>query len=205
MTLPAAAPELLRDLGATAWRAFLGLSIGGAIGLALGTAASRARAFARGLDAVFDFVRSIPPVVVLPMFLLAFGWNDHARVATVASGCVWIMALAATTAAASPRSARREMLDLAGASRARALLWTEPWESLAPIAVGLRTSASMAIIVAVVTEMVAGADRGVGTRVIAAEIANDTTSLTQAVLAIGLLGFAINLALRKLEARVRAW
>jgi ABC-type nitrate/sulfonate/bicarbonate transport system permease component len=168
----------------------------------VGGAAVLARSIAPGLDAAFDFARSIPPVVLLPVFLLAFGWNDQARVATIASACLRIMALPSRRA---PRSIRRDVLDLAGASRARALLWTEPWESLGPLAVGLRTSASMAILVAVVTEMVAGADRGIGTRVIAGQIAGDTTAFTHAVLAIGVVGWVINIALRKLEARVRAY
>jgi ABC-type nitrate/sulfonate/bicarbonate transport system permease component len=107
------------------------------------------------------------------------------------------------TAASSPWSARREMLHVAGATPLQALAWTQPWESFGVLVVGLRASASTAVVVAVVTEMIAGAERGLGGRVIAAQIDGDTEGLTLAVLAAGTLGYLINLGLRGLERWVR--
>ncbi len=97
------------------------------------------------------------------------------------------------------------MLDVAGATPLRALAWTQPWESLGVLVVGLRTSASTAVVVAVVTEMVAGAERGLGARVFAAQIAGDTAGLTLDVLAAGALGYVVNLGLRGLERWVRGF
>lgn len=201
--LPGSAGAIASDLAATGARAVVGLVAGVALGIALGVAAAWVARRAPAIDGALDFARSVPPVVLLPVFLLALGWNDGARVATIAFGCVWTMALAVTTAARAPRSARRELLEVAGASPAQAARWTQPWESLPALVVGLRTSASLAVIVAVVTEMVAGAERGVGARAISAQIAGDATALTLDVLAVGLLGWALNRGLRALEARVR--
>jgi ABC-type nitrate/sulfonate/bicarbonate transport system permease component len=92
---------------------------------------------------------------------------------------------------------------VAGATPLRALAWTQPWESLGVLVVGLRTSASTAVVVAVVTEMIAGSERGLGGRVIAAQIAGDTEGLTLDVLAAGALGYLVNLGLRGLERWVR--
>lgn len=197
--LPRELPTLGADLAATCVRAGLGLVLGIALGILVGLLAALVVRRAPILEGLLDFARSVPPVVLLPMFLLAFGYDDSARVATVAAGCVWTMALAVTAAAAAPRSSRSEMLLLAGAGKLRALTWTQPWESLAALVVGLRSSASTAVIVAVVTEMVAGAEHGVGSRVISAQIASDTVGLTLNVLAIGLAGYLINLGLRLLE------
>jgi taurine transport system permease protein len=193
------APTLAGDLAATAARVGVGLAVGVAVGLLVGALAAVASRRAPVIEGMLDFARSVPPVVLLPFCLLAFGYNDVARMATVAAGCVWTIALAVTTAASSPRSARREMLDLAGATRLSALAWTQPWESLGVLAVGLRTSASTAGGVAVVTEMVAGAERGIGARVISAQIAGDSAGLTLDVLAVGAVGYLINVGLRSLE------
>jgi ABC-type nitrate/sulfonate/bicarbonate transport system permease component len=201
--LSRAAPTLSRDLAATATRTGVGLAAGVALGLVIGVLAAILARRAPVIEGLLDFARSVPPVVILPVCLLAFGYNELARVATVASGCVWTISLAVITAASSPRSARQEILDVAGATPLRALVWTQPWESLGVLAVGLRTSASTAVIVAVVTEMIAGAERGLGARVIAAQIVGDTEGLTLAVLATGALGYAINLVLRGLERWVR--
>ena len=197
------APAIGRDLLATAARAGVGLGAGVAAGLGIGALAAVLVRRAPVIDGLFDLARSVPPVLILPVCLLAFGYNEVARLATVAFGCVWTVALAVITAASSPRSARREMLDVAGATPLRALAWTQPWESLGILVVGLRTSASTAVIVAVVTEMIAGAEHGLGSRVIAAQIVGDTAGLTLDVLAAGALGYVVNLGLRGLERWVR--
>jgi sulfonate transport system permease protein len=201
--LPSAASTLGGDLAATAARAGVGLAAGVAAGLVIGGLAAVLLRRAPVIDGLLDLARSVPPVVILPICLLAFGYNELARVATVASGCVWTVALAVVTAASSPRSARREMLDVAGATPLRALVWTQPWESLGVLVVGLRTSASTAVVVAVVTEMIAGPERGLGARVIAAQIVGDTDGLTLDVIAAGALGYVVNLGLRGLESWVR--
>jgi ABC-type nitrate/sulfonate/bicarbonate transport system permease component len=201
--LSRAAPTLGRDLGATAALAGVGLAAGVAAGLAIGTVAAVLVRRAPVIEGLLDFARSVPPVVILPVCLLAFGYNELARLATVAFGCMWTVSLAVMTAASSARSARREMLDVAGATPLRALAWTQPWESLGVLVVGLRSSASTAVVVAVVTEMIAGVEHGLGARVIAAQIAGDTEGLTLAVLAAGALGYLVNLGLRGLERWVR--
>jgi NitT/TauT family transport system permease protein len=201
--LPTVAPTLGVDLAATTVRVCLGLAAGVFAGLLVGALAATAVHRAPVIEGIFDFGRSIPPVVFLPVCLLAFGYGEIARVATVAFGCVWTVSLSVITAAAAPRSARREMLDLAGASPARSLAWTQPWESLGVLVVGLRASASTAVIVAVVSEMIAGAERGLGVRVISAQIAGDTEGLTIDVLVTGALGYLVNLALRAPERWVR--
>jgi ABC-type nitrate/sulfonate/bicarbonate transport system permease component len=202
--LRADAASLSRDLVVTAARSGAGLAVGVALGLALGALAAAAARRAPAVEGLLDFVRSIPPVMVLPVCLLAFGYNETARLATIAFGCVWTVALTVVTAALLPRSGRREVLDVAGATPLQAFAWTQPWESLGVLVVGLRASASTAVIVAVVTEMIAGTDRGLGARVVAAQIAGDAPGLTVDVLAAGALGYAVNLTLRVTERRVRS-
>jgi sulfonate transport system permease protein len=197
------APALGHDLAVTAARAGVGLAAGVVAGLLIGALAAILVHRAPVIDGLLDFARSVPPVVILPVCLLAFGYNEIARVATVASGCVWTVSLAIITAASSPRSGRREMLEVAGATRLRALAWTQPWESLGVLVVGLRTSASTAVIVTVVTEMISGVEHGLGARVISAQIAGDTEGLTLDVLTAGAVGYVVNLALRELEQWVR--
>lgn len=197
--------ELASDLAATAARAGIGLLLGVCAGVAVGLAAAEASRKLPAVEGALDFARSIPPVLFLPPFLLALGWNDVARVCTVAAGTMWLMALSVTSAASAPVTARGEMLLLAGASRRRRLAWTQPWESLPVLAIGLRASASMALIVTVVTEMIAGAEHGIGSRVISAQIASDWTELAIDLLAIGALGLLVNLALRRVERWARRY
>lgn len=193
------------DLAATFARAAVGLGLGAIAGLLLGAIVAAAARAAPAAEAMLDVARSIPPVVWLPIFLLGVGYNDVARVATIAAGVAVIMAVSVTTAARAPRSARHEVLALSGASWLTTLRWTQPWESLPALLVGVRVSASMAVVVATVTEMVAGAPRGIGARIVNAQIAGETPQLTACIVAVGLAGWALTLVLKGAERAARRW
>jgi NitT/TauT family transport system permease protein len=191
-------PQLAADLLATLGRAAAGLALGGVVGAVLGLLAATLGRAAPLFETLLDFARSVPPVVLLPVFLLALGYGDSARVATIAAGCAAILAVSVATAA-SARSPRSELLGLYGASWRQRLWWTQPWESLPTLASGLRIAAATAVVVATVTEMVAGAPYGVGARIVSAQVAGQTPQLTAAVVVAGVAGWALNAALRALE------
>lgn len=198
-------PTLSVDLAATFGRGALGLVLGAVAGLLLGLLVASLARVAAGVEAVLDVLRSVPPVVWLPIFLLGLGYGDVARVATIAAGVAVIIAVAVTTAARAPRSARQEVLALSGASWLQVLAWTQPWESLVALVVALRVSAAMAVIVATVTEMVAGAPHGIGARIVSAQVAGDTAQLTASVVAVGVAGWALGKALRSLQRLTKPW
>src|ERR1700730_16326822 len=56
-------------------------------GLVIGVLAAVLVRRAPVIEGLLDFARSVPPVVILPVYLLAFGYNELARLATVAFGC----------------------------------------------------------------------------------------------------------------------
>jgi ABC-type nitrate/sulfonate/bicarbonate transport system permease component len=187
------------DLLATFGRAAIGLLLGSVGGVVVGLLVSAVARRAPAVEVVLDVARSVPPVVWLPIFLLGLGYGDGARIATIAAGVAVIMAVAVTTAVHAPTSGRTELLRLSGAGWWRRLAWTQPWESLPALLVGLRVASAMAVVVATVTEMVAGAPRGVGARIVSAQVAGDTPQLTAAIVLVGLAGWALGRVLRAAE------
>jgi NitT/TauT family transport system permease protein len=91
------------------------------------------------------------------------------------------------------------LLSLSGATWWQTLLWTQPWEAMPTLLAGLRISTAMAIVVATVTEMVAGAEHGIGARIVSAQVAGQTAQLTAAIVAVGVAGWALNAILEKVE------
>lgn len=192
-------PTIGLDLLATFARAAAGLLLGSVLGVALGLLFAALIRVAPAAEALLDFARSVPPVVLLPSFLLALGYDDRARVATVAAGCSVIIAVCVTTAARAPLSARAELLALSGATWSQRLRWTQPWEALPTLLAGLRIAAATAVVVTTVTEMVAGAPTGIGARIVSAQVAGQTPQLTAAIVAVGASGWALNALLRALQ------
>lgn len=202
--MTALAGPLALDLLGTLARAAAGLALGTVLGVLLGLGAAAASRSTGAPEGLLELLRSVPPVVWLPVFLLALGYGDAARIATVTAAVAVIMAVAVTTAARAPRSARAEQLSLAGASALQRLRWTQPWESLPVLLVGLRIATAMAIVVATVAEMVAGAPHGIGSRIVDAQVSQDSAQLTAAIATVGLAGFVLARGLRWAEHRARA-
>ena len=198
-TLAAVDASLGADLLATFGRAAAGLVLGAAVGLVLGLLVTALARVAPIADAILDLARSVPPVVLLPTLLLALGYDDRARVTTIAAGCAVIMATSVTTALRAPRSARAELLSVSGATWWQTVAWTQPWEAMPTLLAGLRISTGMAIVVATVTEMVAGAEHGIGARIVSAQVAGQTPQLTAAIVSIGVGGWVLNALIRRLE------
>ncbi len=191
------------DLAATFLRAGLGLLIGTVFGALVGVAIGALSRVTRLGAWLLDVARSVPPVVWLPLCLLALGYGDEARVATVSLGVAAVVAVSIAAAIGAPRSPRQEVLLVAGASWSQRLAWTQPWESFPALAVGARVAASMAVVVATVSEMVAGAPRGLGSRLVTAQVMHDAPQLTACIVVVGFAGFALSRLLERLERTAR--
>ena len=76
--------------------------------------------------------------------------------------------------------------------------------ALPQIFAGMRTSLSIAIIVMVVSEMVASTD-GVGFFILESQSSFAITEMWSGILLLGILGYVLNLAFTRVERRVLRW
>lgn len=197
--------RLPRDLLSTLVRVLIGVGISVAIGIPFGIAiGSTGRAF-KYFETIIDYFRSIPPVIVFPLMLLVFDVSEKARVAVIIFGCLTVMLLNASLGVRHCHPLRKQYARLIGARNAFLLFRIILPESLPQIFVGLRTSMSLGIIIAVVTEMLIGVEWGIGTRASNAQIADDTPTLYAAIVCIGLLGIVLNYGLEYIERKTCHW
>ena len=76
--------SILRDITATMVRVLVGFFIGAAIGVLAGIFLGYWKRLYNASTPFVDFLRSIPVTAILPLFLLAFGIGDAAKVAAIA-------------------------------------------------------------------------------------------------------------------------
>lgn len=153
---------LARDIAATALRAALSSSIALLLGALVGLAFGPPRSPLRPFVPVLHSVRSVPPVLVYPLLLLALGHNERSRIAAAALGS---FALVALPVASSIERIAPERLDIARLARLTlsqrvALLYVP--EALPATLVALRLAFSQCLVVSIVTEMLAAPQRGLG-------------------------------------------
>jgi NitT/TauT family transport system permease protein len=195
---------LLDALGhtVTAWAVgmLITVVIGGALGVALG--------LSRVADAagrvVVDFLRPVPSVALIPVAILIFGIGLRMQLLLIVFACVWPVLFNVRYAVSSVDPLLLDTARVAGLSRAaRIRRVVLPW-ALPAIFTGVRISSSIALVLAVSTEMIAGSP-GLGTVIVNADGAGNFGLAYAGALITGLFGFLLNVGLVSLDRRLLPW
>lgn len=161
----------------------------------------RVRAYTRS---TIDFLRSIPHIALLPVALVMLGSGQSMVTVMVIIGAVWPLLIQTISGIDSVDSVTRD------SSRVMKLnLWEEFRHVLIPgampyVATGLRLSASLALIIVIVSGMLAGTP-GLGLSLVHAEEGFQLAELYVYVIVVGLIGLALNAVFQATENRMLHW
>jgi ABC-type nitrate/sulfonate/bicarbonate transport system permease component len=196
--------QLWRHLSASLQRILSGFALGSAGGLALGLALGLlSHARAAGLPIV-SALFPIPKIALLPLFILWFGIGEPSKIATIALGVFFPMAIATYSGVDQvPRTLIRmaQSFDVpTSAIIAKVIL---PG-ALPGILAGVRIAASIALILVVAAEMI-GAEFGVGAYILTAGNLMRTEDLLAGVCLLSLLGLGVGFLVSLAERRLLAW
>jgi len=196
---------LLGDFVVTVKRTLQAFAIAAVIGVPLGVVlGSNERAY-RSVEFLIDFFRSTPSSALIPLFLLIFGVSDINKIAIAAFGALLLVVFNSAYGVINARKQRMMAAKVMGATRWQIFRDVLIWESLQPTFVGLRSAVSMALVIVIVAEMFIGSDNGLGHRIIDAQQVLNVKSMYAAILAAGVLGYALNVLFLYLERRIVHW
>jgi len=200
----AASGDLFRHLAASLYRIGLGWIIGAAGGVALGAAIGLSTvARSVGIPAV-SALFPIPKIAIMPILILWLGIGEASKVATIALGVFFPVAVATFGAIDNvPRNLVRmgQSFGVPFFDIVRKVLLPG---ALPGILSGFRISASIALLLVVAAEMI-GAQEGIGALVMQAGNLMQTDQLLAGVAVLSMLGLAIGVALSRLERALLAW
>jgi len=192
--------DILPSLG----RLLLGWSAAIAIGITFGILIGRSRIFSDLLDPSLQFLRAIPGPALIPIFIILLGTETTMRVTLIAFGSVWPVLL---NTIEGVRTVDPLQLDTARAFRLPPLarLTRVILPAATPkIFAGIRVSLSLAIILMVVSELVASTN-GIGYRILTSQIMLLLTEMWSAILLLAALGLTLNAMLERIERSVLRW
>ena len=172
--------------------------------ITVGIAIGRSRTLGDYVEPIIHFVRSIPPPALLPLFLVLLGIDDTMKVVLIATGVFPPILLNTIDGV---RSIDPLYLDTAQAfriSRARRLTHVILPSAGPKIFAGLRISLSIAVILMVISELIA-ATNGVGFRVLQAQRQFKMVDLWAGLVVLGTMGAVLNGILGIIERRVLRW
>ncbi|GAB2751006.1 ABC transporter permease [Amycolatopsis magusensis] len=198
--------SFLRDVVATmlAWAISLGISILIAVpaGLLLGSVPA-VRVATRSL---VEFLRPIPSVALIPLVILLVGGGPEAKITLAVYAATWPILYNTIYALDEIDPLLLETARSYGTGRTRTLAFVALPHAAPFVFTGIRMSASIALILVVSTEFLAGASRGIGNFILDASAGGGRSDLVLAgTVVAGIIGFIINDGLERLGKRWFRW
>lgn len=182
----------------------IGFLIAVVIAIPAGTLIGASRNGTRYVEPIVDFIRSIPPVALVPIFILLLGLDAQMRITSIAFSASFPILLATIEGV---RSTNLVVLDTATSFRLSpsAILWRVRLPGAMPtVFSGLQVGFQIAFVVTIASEVL-GSGFGLGAFTL---IATDSFLIVDAwtgVVLLGILGYLLNIVFDLVERLSLRW
>ena len=204
LTELAAKGQLWVHVRATLERGAVGFGTGAALGVGLGLASGHVRVVRNVVEPVVELLRPIPPLAMLPLFIVWVGIGEPSKVGFITYATFFPIFLTTVTGVRQIDPLLLRAAQSLGARGPRLFLRVILPAALPDILTGLRLGVALAFFVIVISEFI-GAEHGLG------YLINDgrnfflVPQMLAAAVVLGLLGYAGNGLVRLLERRLTRW
>ena len=195
---------LLRDVTISLQRAGIAFVAAIALGIPLGLFMGQIRIVERTLDPILQFFRQTSALALYPVFILMLGLGETSKVFVIFWATLFPILLATIGGVKQVDPKLIEMARVYGAGRLRTFRSVVLQASLPQIFVGLKLSATTALLLLIAAEMI-GANSGVGFEVMNAQYNFQIPLMFAAILLLAALGLAANFILDLVQARLCRW
>ncbi len=197
--------DVWKDIGSTLWRVVIGFVLAAIIGIPVGLFMGYYNKVYSAFEILVDFFRSLPALAIFPLLMFIFGIGDTAKIATTVFSCSLVMAVNSIYGVTNSKSTRKTVALLMDATPTEIFWKVIMMDALPQVAVGMRTSLSLAIVVVIVTEMFIGTTWGIGHRIFDAQLTYRVPEMYSSIIIAGLLGYGLNKGFVAAEERLIHW
>jgi NitT/TauT family transport system permease protein len=196
--------QLWAHLSATLQRVALGFSTGAVLALAVGLPAGHLRSVRSAVEPVVELLRPIPPLAMLPLFVVWIGIGEGSKVGFITYATFFPMFLTTVHAVRRIDPLLVRAAESLGARPRQLFVRVLLPAALPEILTGMRLGLALSFFVIVISEFI-GAEHGLG------YLINDgrnfflVPQMLGAAVVLGLLGYAGNALVRLLERRALRW
>jgi sulfonate transport system permease protein len=196
--------QLWEPLMATLARMAWGWLVASLLGVLLGALIASSSLVRRMTHPLLEFMRPLPASAVIPVAILAFGLSSTMSTAVIAFGSIWPVLLASVQGFSSVDERLREVAAVMRFGTLDRFIKVSLPSAMPGILAGARVGLSVALILAVVTEMQASLT-GIGQNILMAQRSFKTPDLYAGVVVLGGIGFVTSALIQALENRVLRW
>lgn len=192
--------ELLRATGQTLVATLAGLAVGGLAGLVLGTVLGLSRTADRLIEVTLEVLRPVPPVALIPLSLMIFGFGYQLEASIIVFGAVWPLLILTRDAI---RTIEPQLLEYAALLRLS--FWSKVRGIVLPaimpqLFVALRLATGISLILAVTVEITIN-PLGLGSGIMRAGIAMNPARMLAFLVWIAVTGVVLNTGLLAAQRR----
>ncbi len=196
--------QLLTDTWATVHRVLIGFGLAVAVSAPLGLLMGAFPAGEAALEPVIGLLRYLPASAFIPLLIIWLGLGEPSKVAILFIGTVFFNTLMTADAVRQVPGALVDVSYTLGARRGEVLRKVVVPHALPGMIDAMRVNAAAAWNFVVVAELVAS-ESGLGYRIVRAQRFLQTDKIFAVLVVIGVIGLAMDVALRLLRDRVGRW
>jgi NitT/TauT family transport system permease protein len=189
----------------TIYRTLLGLVIGAILGVSIGMVIGYYKKVYLVMEAVIDFLRSLPAFALIPLFMLFFGLTEKAKIGLSAWAVSFVVLINTAYGVANVKQARIALAQILKMNTWQLITKIIVFDAMPNVVAGLRTGISFSLVVTVVAEMLMGAKFGLGKYVFEASLMYRMPEMYTGIFLIGLLGYVFNKLFILIENRFFHW
>jgi len=196
--------DIWRALGGTLYRALAGLLIGSAIGVALGVAMGTVSIVRRTIEPTIELLRPLPVPALIPPLVLFLGLENTMKITLVSLTAFFPVLINTLQGVIAIEPTYRSVAATFGVPWRKTLGMVLMPAILPYVMAGIRTSLGLALIVAVVAEMIAGSG-GIGYYLMSMQYAERPADMYGALFLLAFAGYALNWGFVLFERRILHW
>lgn len=192
--------DILPSLG----RLFIGVVAAIVLGISAGLLIGSFKWLREFVEPALEFIRAVPPPVLVPVLMLLMGITDSMKVAVIILGCVWPVLLntvEGVRAVDAVLSDTARVYGIKGWARVRYLVL--PWAS-PQILSGVRITLSIGLILMVISEMFSSSS-GLGFTIVMFQRMYAIPEMWSGIAVLGIIGVVIAFIFRQVERRLLRW
>jgi ABC-type nitrate/sulfonate/bicarbonate transport system permease component len=184
--------NLIQNLGTTVGKTLISFLVGSLFGIITGSIISTNKTL--GILSVFtiDFMRSLPSIVVFPLFMILFGINDWTKVLVTAFGIFWIVLFSTIQSIGAIDKTKVKYLKVHGANDWQLFRHYIFFVLFQNWLTTLKITLNLTLFITVTLEMFIGSEYGIGKALTDAKNYYEITPMYFWIIVAGLVGYGLN-------------
>ncbi len=196
--------ELFLWLGPSLYRLAAGFLLGAVTGVAIGLLMGYFRQMHNLLEPLTEILRPIPSPAYLPLVILVLGIDDEMKIFMIAASSFFPILLNTYSGVRAVDPVQVNTARTFGLSNRQIVRQIVIPAASPYIVTGMRVSLAISLILVVISEMVA-ANNGIGFFVLNAQRSFRVKEMYAGIIALAIIGYALNSLFLTLERRAMAW